>query len=109
MASRGKAASGRTLFELRADLFVDDEDAAEDYVRDESGVDVYDVEVSGTSIALRKVDRGEGEDEGQGEGEGEGEAEDDGAEGAESGEEGDVPVVEELFLEDDVELPDDIE
>lgn len=115
---KGKGVSGRQLFETRQDLFVDDDEAEVAYDRsDLEGVDIFDVDVTGTSIALKKREGGgavggaaamDGVDE-------EGE-EDDGSDGDASSDAGGggaaavaVAIQENLFLEEDVELPEDFE
>lgn len=113
---KGKGVSGRQLFETRQDLFVDDDEAEVAYERsDLDGVDIFDVDVTGTSIALKKREGG-GACAGGGAALAGLEEEDEASDDDESSDAGgggaaavSMAIQENLFLDDDVELPEDFE
>jgi hypothetical protein len=99
---RGK--SGRDMFNAlvaqNADLFLDDDDADDDWMKrdeeDEDDVEVFDVQVTGTTLKLNKVEKAPAAKEGASSCS---TAADSLAAGVDAA----------LFLDDDVELPSDDE
>lgn len=110
---KGKGVSGRQLFETRQDLFVDDDEAEVAYERsDLEGLDIFDVDVTGTSIGLKKREGGGAAAGGgaalDGLEEEDGEDVDDEALGGGCAAVASA-IQENLFLDEDVELPDDFD
>lgn len=100
-----KGKSGRDLFNqllaTNADLFLDDDEVDDDWMVRDHGSDgeeeVYDIEVTGTTFALKKAEKGSGGAAG-------GNAQ---ADGESAAEELTAAVDASLFLDEDVELPSD--
>jgi hypothetical protein len=99
-----KGKSGRDLFNhllaTNADLFLDDDEVDDDWmVRDHGSDDegdVYDIEVTGTTFALKKAEKSTGAAAGNAQ-----------ADGEAAAEELTAAVDASLFLDEDVELPSD--
>ena len=99
-----KGKSGRDLFNQllasNADLFLDDDEVEDDWmVRDhgsDDDEDVYDIEVTGTTFALKKAEKNTGAAAGNAQ-----------ADGEAAVEEVAAAVDASLFLDEDVELPSD--
>mmetsp|Transcript_67960 Transcript_67960/g.167869 ORF Transcript_67960/g.167869 Transcript_67960/m.167869 type:complete len:302 (+) Transcript_67960:297-1202(+) len=107
-ASKMKGKSGRDMFNAliqgNADLFLDDDDADDDWMKrdkdSDDEEDVYDVEVTGTSLSLKRVEKPGENAQAKGEA---------AAKGGDAGETLAAGVDAALFLDEDVELPSDDE